>query len=98
MQKEVISVITGSAFGNVIEVIPILPLNAAVAKVKAFILAGNTTTDNEVFADALKFTAMLHEGTTATLSIALNTNMIQYQKLTVTPGAIGLIILIGQLL
>ena len=47
---------------------------------------------------ALKFTAMLHEGTTATLSIALNTNMIQYQKLTVTPGAIGLIILIGQLL
>jgi len=47
---------------------------------------------------ALKFIAMLHEGTTATLSIALNTNMIQYQKLTVTPGAIGLIILIGQLL
>ena len=47
---------------------------------------------------ALKFTAQISEGTGATLSVALNTNMTQFQKLTVTPTQVGLIILKGTLL
>jgi len=47
---------------------------------------------------ALKFTAQISEGTGATLSVALNTNMTQFQKLTITPTQVGLIILKGTLL
>ncbi|MEI7526625.1 MAG: collagen-like protein, partial [Mariniphaga sp.] len=47
---------------------------------------------------ALKFTSQISEGTGATLSVALNTNLTQFQKLTVTPSQIGLIILKGTLL
>jgi len=47
---------------------------------------------------ALKFTSQISERTGATLSVALNNNMTQFQKLTVTPAQIGLIILKGTLL
>jgi hypothetical protein len=47
---------------------------------------------------AMKFTSQTSEGTAATLSIALNTNMARYDKLTVTPTEIGLITLTGILL
>ena len=47
---------------------------------------------------ALKFTSQISEATGATLSVALNTNMTQFQKLTVTPTQVGLIILKGELL
>jgi len=43
----------------------------------------------------LKFTSQVSEGTAATLSTALNTNLIQFQKLTITPTQVGLIILSG---
>ena len=46
----------------------------------------------------LKFTSQISEGTGATLSVDLNTNMTQFQKLTITPAQIGLIILKGELL
>lgn len=41
---------------------------------------------------------MICEGTDATLSIALNTEMPRFTKLTITPTAIGLVILKGKLL
>jgi hypothetical protein len=44
---------------------------------------------------ALKFTEQISENTDATLSIPLNTDMTQYQKLTITPTQIGLITLKG---
>jgi hypothetical protein len=44
---------------------------------------------------AMKFTQQVSEGTDATLSIALNTNLAQYDKLTITPTQIGLITLKG---
>ena len=44
---------------------------------------------------AMKFTSQTSEGTNATLSTALNTNMALYQKLTITPTQIGLVILKG---
>ena len=47
---------------------------------------------------AMKFISQISEGSGATLSVALNTNMTQFQKLTVTPTQIGLIILKGELL
>ncbi len=47
---------------------------------------------------AMKFTSQTSEGTAATLSIALNTNMAKYDKLTITPTAIGLVTLTGILL
>jgi hypothetical protein len=47
---------------------------------------------------ALKFTTQISESTAATLSVALNTNMAQFDKLTVTPAVIGLVILKGILL
>ena len=47
---------------------------------------------------AMKFTAQISEGAGAALSSALNTNLAQFQKLTVTPAEIGLIILKGELL
>ena len=46
---------------------------------------------------ALKFTSQISEGTGAALSVALNTNMTQFQKLTITPTQVGLIILKGEL-
>jgi hypothetical protein len=43
-----------------------------------------------------KFTAMIHQQVnTPTLSTALNTNMAQYDDLTVTPDATGLVTLTG---
>jgi len=47
---------------------------------------------------AMVLTAQAHESTIATLSIALNTNMARYDKLTITPAVIGLITLTGTLL
>jgi hypothetical protein len=44
---------------------------------------------------ALKFTSQTNESTAANLSVALNTNMAQFQNLTVTPTALGLVILEG---
>ena len=44
---------------------------------------------------ALKFTSQESEGTAATLSVGLNTNMVKYQDLIVTPTVTGLIILTG---
>lgn len=44
---------------------------------------------------ALKFTSQTSESTAATLSVALNTNMAQFQNLTITPTALGLVILEG---
>jgi hypothetical protein len=45
---------------------------------------------------ALKFTSMSHQQTNApTLSVALNTNMAQYDNLIITPDAVGLVILTG---
>ena len=46
----------------------------------------------------MKFIAQESEGTAATLSIALNTNLAKYDKLTITPSAIGLVTLTGILL
>lgn len=45
---------------------------------------------------ALKFTSQTSESTAATLSVALNTNMAQFEPLTVTPTALGLVILTGE--
>lgn len=47
---------------------------------------------------ALKFTQVVSEGTAPALSVALNTNMAQFDKLTVTPAVAGLVILKGELL
>ncbi|MEI7527038.1 MAG: hypothetical protein WCJ95_22000, partial [Mariniphaga sp.] len=47
---------------------------------------------------AMKFTAQTSEGTSATLSPALNTNLAQFQDVTITPVVTGLIILTGTLL
>ena len=44
---------------------------------------------------AMKFTSQVSEGTDATLSTALNTNLAQYAKLTITPTQVGLITLKG---
>jgi hypothetical protein len=44
----------------------------------------------------LKFTSQVSEGTAATLSIALNTDMPRYTKLTVTATAAGLVSLYGE--
>ena len=45
---------------------------------------------------ACKFTSMIHQqANTPSLSTALNTNMAQYDDLTVTPDAIGLVTLEG---
>nr|WP_319268296.1 hypothetical protein [uncultured Draconibacterium sp.] len=45
---------------------------------------------------AMKFTAMNHQQANApTLSVALNTNMAQYDDLVITPDAVGLVTLIG---
>lgn len=43
----------------------------------------------------MKFTSQVSEGTDATLSVAHDTNMAQFDKLTITPTQIGLIILNG---
>jgi uncharacterized protein (TIGR02145 family) len=46
---------------------------------------------------ALKFTAMIHQQTNApTLSVALDTNMAQYDDLVITPDEIGLVTLTGE--
>ena len=47
---------------------------------------------------ALKFTQVINESTAPTLSVTLNTNMAQFDKLTITPAAAGLVILKGELL
>lgn len=47
---------------------------------------------------AMKFTSITSEGTAPTLSIALNTDMARYDKLTITPTALGLVTLTGTLL
>ena len=47
---------------------------------------------------AIKFTSMVCEGTAATLSHALNTDLPRYTKLTVTANAAGLVSLYGQYL
>ncbi len=47
---------------------------------------------------ALKFTQVISESTAPALSVSLNTNMAQFDKLTVTPAAVGLVILKGELL
>ena len=47
---------------------------------------------------AMKFTSQTSEWSAATLSIALNTNLSKYDKLTITPTAIGLVTLTGILL
>jgi hypothetical protein len=47
---------------------------------------------------AMKFTEQISQGAAAGLSIALNTNMAQFQQLTVTPAVIGMVILNGILL
>ena len=48
---------------------------------------------------ALKFTSMEHEQANApVLSVALNTDMVKYQVLTITPDALGLVTLKGILL
>lgn len=47
---------------------------------------------------AMVLTAQTSEGTAATLSTALGTNMPRYTKLTLTPTAIGLVTLTGKLL
>lgn len=44
---------------------------------------------------AMKFTSQTSQGTPATLSVALNTNMAQFAQFTVTPTVIGLVILKG---
>jgi hypothetical protein len=46
----------------------------------------------------LKFTQQISENSNATLSPVLNTEMSQFDKLTITAGEIGLIILKGELL
>jgi len=46
---------------------------------------------------ALKFTAMIYQQTNApTLSVALDTNMVQYDDLVITPDEIGLVTLTGE--
>jgi hypothetical protein len=47
---------------------------------------------------ALKFTQVISESTAPTLSVALNTNIAQFDKITITPTAVGLVILKGELL
>jgi hypothetical protein len=47
---------------------------------------------------ALKFTQQISENSDATLNPVLNTNMAQFDKLTVTAAEVGLIILKGELL
>lgn len=47
---------------------------------------------------AMKFTQLIYEGYEPALSVALNTDMAQFDKLTVTPDGIGLVILKGVLL
>lgn len=47
---------------------------------------------------AMKFTSVAYEGSAPALSIALNTNMARYNKLTITPGSVGLVTLTGTLL
>jgi hypothetical protein len=44
----------------------------------------------------MKFTAQESEGSAATLSIALNTNMNKFDTLTITPTSLGLVILTGE--
>jgi len=44
---------------------------------------------------ALVFNTQTSQGTAATLSVALNTNMAAFQQLTVTPTALGLVTLTG---
>jgi hypothetical protein len=46
----------------------------------------------------VRFTSQISEGTDATISPALNTDLVQFQKMTVTPSQVGLIILSGELL
>jgi hypothetical protein len=53
------------------------------------------TTFTYVCPVAMKFTSQTSQGTAATLSVALNTNMTQFQQLTVTPTVTGLVILKG---
>lgn len=47
---------------------------------------------------ALKFTSQESEGADATISPALNTNMAQYGKVTITAAEVGLIVLNGETL
>lgn len=47
---------------------------------------------------AMKFTAQTSEGADATISPVLNTDLAQYDDVTVTPAEVGLIILTGTLL
>ena len=47
---------------------------------------------------ALVFTSQISEGADATISPALNTNMAQYGKVTVTSPGVGLIVLLGNTL
>ncbi len=47
---------------------------------------------------ALRFNFQLSEGADASVSPSLTTSLTQYQKVTVTPAGVGLIILIGELL
>lgn len=47
---------------------------------------------------AMKVTSVLSEGTAPTLSPVANTNLAQFQKLTITPAVVGLVILKGVLL
>jgi len=47
---------------------------------------------------ALVFTSQISEGADATISPALNTNMAQYGKVTVTAPGVGLIVLLGNTL
>ncbi len=47
---------------------------------------------------ALKFTQVISEGSAPTFSVALHTHMAQFDKLTITPAAAGLVILKGELL
>ena len=44
---------------------------------------------------ALRFTTLEYEGAAPTLSVALNTEMAQYQDITITPNGAGLVILKG---
>lgn len=47
---------------------------------------------------AMKFTSQESEGADATISPALNTNLSQYQAVTITASEVGLIVLIGETL
>jgi len=46
---------------------------------------------------AMMLTSQISEGSAATLSTPLNTNMPKYRKLIITPTQIGLVTLIGHL-